>query len=218
MYRTKSLRIDVTLKPDALGRRAITLEPVFGDVIYIDTSRSTVSNYSNIWIGVDDEVMVNAAYSPVLDVKPAFFRKINIAWAQAEDNNVLSLIIGREASLRLQPPQYMALAQDLAGLAKDATLQSLMSRLVATDYDLITLDLGTARTDSLVAQNVIAFCIADASPGSTYSIKLFSTAKTAIDQSIAGKGFCLERLARASIYVTNTAQSGSYLKLLVLMW
>lgn len=125
MYRTKSLRIDVTLKPDALGRRVITLEPVFGDVVYVDTARSTVSNYSNIWVGVDDEVMVNAAYSPVLDVRPAFFRKINIAWNQAEDNKVLSLIVGREASLRLQPPQYMALAQDLIGLAKDATVSNI---------------------------------------------------------------------------------------------
>ena len=123
MKRTKSLRIDVTLKPDALGRRVITIEPVLGDVIYIDTARSTVSNYSNIWVGTDDEVMVNAAYSPVLDVRPAFFRKINIAWDKAEDGKVLSLIIGREASLRLQPPQYMALAQDLVDLAKDSTLR-----------------------------------------------------------------------------------------------
>jgi hypothetical protein len=58
--------------------------------------------------------------------------------------------------------------------------------------------------------------VVDASAGATYSIKLFSTASDPIDQSIASKGFCMERLARASIYLSNVSQSGYYLKLLVL--
>jgi hypothetical protein len=88
--------------------------------------------------------------------------------------------------------------------------------MVATSYDLLTIDLSTARTDSLVGSSVIAFCIVSASSGATYSFKLFSTSNPAISQSIASAGFCMQGLDHASIYFTNTAQSGLSVTLLVL--
>ncbi len=102
----------------------------------------------------------------------------------------------------------------LSAIATD--LQNVFQSEIANDYRLLTIDLSTARTDSLEIDNVISFCIVDVSSGATYSIKLFSTTNDPIDQSIAGKGFCVEGLAKASIYLTNSAQPGYYLKLLVL--
>ncbi len=87
--------------------------------------------------------------------------------------------------------------------------------LYANDYKLITLDLGIARTDALIVDNVTSFCVVDVSAGATYSIKLFDTTHDPIDQSIASKGFCVERLAKANLYLTNSAQTNYYLKLLV---
>jgi hypothetical protein len=91
-----------------------------------------------------------------------------------------------------------------------------ISNLIASDYDFLNIDLSTARTDQLIASSVIAFYILDASSGATYSIKLFSATKPALDQSVLPKGSGIERLAKANLYLTNTAQSGAYVKILVL--
>jgi hypothetical protein len=86
----------------------------------------------------------------------------------------------------------------------------------ANDYDLLTIDLSTARTDVLIATNVISLYVVDASANATYSIKLFSTDRPALDQSVLPVGSGIERLERANVYLSNTAQSGAYLKLLIL--
>ncbi len=119
-------------------------------------------------------------------------------------------LTGRDWSLDFMKLQNLDVA--LSSRASEAT--QLMH--FANDYNPLTIDLGIARTDELIESNVIAFCVVDATSGATYSLKLFNTTKPAIDQSIAKPGFCLERLALANLYLTNSAQTGYVLKILVL--
>ena len=211
--RTEYVTVIFHLTPDQLGNRRKAVD-VLGDVIYIDTTRTT-ADLSNVYIGVDDKDLIPCNLTTTLDIRPHFFKKIKVEWSSVNDGKTLYLIVGREASLQITPPTGVVIVAENAGLAKDSTLQS-YNKIFASDYDLLTIDLSTARTDALIAKNVISFCIVDASSGATYSIKLFDTSKPAIDQSIASKGFCLERLNMANLYITNTAQSGSYVKILVL--
>ena len=96
---------------------------------------------------------------------------------------------------------------------------SLLLGLTASDYDIISLDLSTARTDELVASNVIFLKILESTPSTAqYTLKLFSTTKKTITQDIAPPGTTIERLRRANVYVSNPAQPAGYkLDLFVLM-
>ncbi|MCC5990381.1 MAG: hypothetical protein LM558_02575 [Thermosphaera sp.] len=95
---------------------------------------------------------------------------------------------------------------------------SLLPGLTASDYDIISLDLSTARTDELVASNVIFLKVLESTPSTAqYTLKLFSTTKKAITQDIAPPGTVIERLRRASVYVSNPAQPNTRLDLFVFM-
>jgi hypothetical protein len=99
---------------------------------------------------------------------------------------------------------------------RDAILSKIdVLGMLANDYDLLTIDLSTARTDALVASHVVSMCVIDASVGATYSFKFFDVSKPSLDQSILPKGACIEKLNRANVYLTNSAQSGLFLKLLI---
>ncbi|MCC5990207.1 MAG: hypothetical protein LM558_01680 [Thermosphaera sp.] len=99
------------------------------------------------------------------------------------------------------------------------TVASLVTGLSALDYDIISLDLSTARTDELIASNVVFLKILESTPSTAqYTLKLFSTTKKTITQDIAPPGTAFERLRRASVYVSNPAQStGTKLDLFVFM-
>jgi hypothetical protein len=111
-------------------------------------------------------------------------------------------------------------SQDLAKLQNlDIALSALRDVILinyANNYDLLTIDLSTARTDVLIASNVISLYVIDASSGATYSIKLFSTDRPALDQNVLPVGTGIEKLDKASVYFSNTAQLDLYVKLLVL--
>jgi len=87
--------------------------------------------------------------------------------------------------------------------------------IIARDYDLLVLDLGVERSDELIATNVITLSIISATSGATYSIKLFSTDKPALSQDILPPSTTIERLNRANVYLSNPAQAGASLKILV---
>jgi len=97
---------------------------------------------------------------------------------------------------------------ELSGYLKNLDL---LTGLLASDYDIISLDLSVARTDVLVASNVIFLKILESTTSTAqYTLKLFDTAKKAITRDIAPPGTTIERLRRASVYVSNPAQPAGY--------
>jgi hypothetical protein len=189
---------------------------------YVSVDPSSKADLTKVYITTDTyRYPIALAYSPLY--LPS--RRLTLTWEASEIGKELIIVLSDikvfEANIQdLYSVAYLsqinskidALAKELQLLARESTQQLLH----ANDYKLITLDLSVARSDTLIIDNVISFCVVDVSAGAKYSIKLFDTAHDPLDQSIASKGFCVERLARASIYITNTAQSGYYLKLLVL--
>jgi hypothetical protein len=98
-------------------------------------------------------------------------------------------------------------------------LDLLLPGLTASDYDIISIDLSTARTDELVASNVVFLKILESTSSTAqYTLKLFSPTRKAITQDIAPPGTVIERLRRTSVYVSNPAQpAGTRLDIFVLM-
>ena len=88
--------------------------------------------------------------------------------------------------------------------------------LFARDYDYLRIDLSRSRSDELIAQDVVTLCVVDASSGVTYTIKLFDPSKPGLDQVALKPGVCIDRLWRANVYLSNSSQPGSYLRLLLL--
>jgi len=83
-------------------------------------------------------------------------------------------------------------------------------------YKVISLDLGTARSDASVATGVIAILFASHSTGSAYSIKLFSAANDAISETVFQAIGAINNIEEAEVFVTNTAQVGKTLTFVVL--
>ena len=102
------------LTPDRLGNRRKVLD-VYGDRIYIDTVRTT-ADLSRLYYGVDDKALIPASLSPVLDLSPGFFTRIKLEWDSVNDNKTLVLVIGREASLRIEPPRPVDIVADHSGV------------------------------------------------------------------------------------------------------
>jgi len=101
--RTEYLTVIFHLTPDNVGNRRKAVD-VIGDVIYIDTVRTT-ADLSNVYIGVDDKDLIPCNLTTRLDIRPHFFKKIKVEWSSVNDNKTLYLIVGREASLEITPPQ-----------------------------------------------------------------------------------------------------------------
>ena len=202
----------IKLEPvDGIRTREIRVPPGV-DRIYLLKSNADISNVS---ISVDGGDLI-----PLSDFLPAEIlpppEYIRLYWEPSEDNKEIQFLFGREYFKRAV--QYVVVMRDF-DLKPDTELMASTSRYhVANDYNLLSIDLSTARTDTLIADRVVALLVADASPGAQYSIKLFSPSKPAIDHMIAKPGFSIERLALANVYLSNPALAGESLKLLVLRW
>jgi hypothetical protein len=98
-------------------------------------------------------------------------------------------------------------------------LDLLLPGLTASDYDIISLDLSTARTDVIIASNVIFLKILESTTSTAqYTLKLFDTTKKVITQDMTPPGTTIERLRRARVYVSNPAQAtGTKLDIFVFM-
>jgi len=112
--RTEYVVIYTDLTPDKLGNRRKVID-VFGDVLYIDTVRSNV-DLSRLYIGVDDKDLIPASLTPVIDLKPSFFRLVRLEWDAVNDGKTLVLVIGREASMRIEPPRPVDIVADHSGI------------------------------------------------------------------------------------------------------
>jgi hypothetical protein len=112
--RTEYITYYTILTPDALGNRRKVAE-IWGDVVYIDTVR-TNADLSKLYIGVDDKDLLPASLTPVIDLKPSMFKFIKLEWDSVNDNKTLALVIGREASMRIEPPRPVDIIADHSGI------------------------------------------------------------------------------------------------------
>ncbi len=209
------------------SRKAFSLATKdFWDFIDVDLANTT-ADINKVYWSFD-----GAFWRRLSDVVGLYvvFRSFKLKWEDSEIGKNLVLILGREyryyrfygsvivAGASTNVPIRIATSDIAVPTDLQLITDSVANRigLHATDYKLLSIDLGVARTNALIIDNVVSFCVVDVSAGATYSIRLFDTSKDAIDQSVASKGFCMERLAKASLYLTNTAQTGYYLKLLVM--
>jgi len=202
---TEYIEVFVDLVPSFFGNTIIRRKKVdimVGDVLYIDVVRTT-ADLSKLWYGVDDSALINANLSLVLDLRPSQFREIKLEWTSENDYKTVVFIIGRKASLTIETPRATFITDERIGL-------------FATDYDLLIIDLGIYRRNELIADNVISFCIADAPVDVTYEIRLFDPSKPPLTEKELKVGTCIEKLKRAKLYLSNGAQSGAYLRILVL--
>jgi hypothetical protein len=209
--KTEYVVVYTDLVPDLLGNRRKVID-VLGDRVFIDTVRTT-ADLKGLFYGVDDKDLIPASLSASLDVSPSFFRSVKLEWTSENDYKRVVLIIGRDASVKIQPLQVVS---EINTPELIRHLKALIGYLVVSDYDYITIDLSVNRVDALIAQNVVSLCVVNASKDATYGIKLFDSNKPALDQDVLKPGLCIERLNRASVYLTNRVQPGSYLRLLVL--
>jgi len=205
----------IVLAPrDGIRRLTYPLPPGI-ECIYISPS-GTTADISKIRIIVDDgDVLDLSEFVPAEILPPP--RKITLEWDSSEDNKTIQFLFGRVYYRRAIAYTEVVRSWDVA--PKLDTISALLTGLTASDYNIISLDLSTARTDVLVAQNVTFLKVLESTTsGATYTIKLFDPSKPPITQSILPPGGVIERLRRARVYVSNPAQaSGTRLDLFIFM-
>jgi len=174
------------------------------DGIYFDYINTT-ADLTNVEVSIDYGEWYTAGLMAGAEAHGEYFYSFRMRWQPSEDFKKIVVVYTGEKKLRVITPfQTVVVVKDLVGLDK-----------LANDYDILSLDLGIARNDALIASYAVSMCVVDATSGATYSFKFFSTSKPALDQAVLGKGVCIEKLNRANIYLTNPSQSGYFLKLLV---
>jgi hypothetical protein len=169
---------------------------VYGDFLDVITTNADLSRVY-IWFNEQDT-------NPRLPLNNAIgattpFHRIILDWEDSETNKFIVFLIGREFSFRVLK-SLVHLAGDLVGLLR-----------LVRDYDIISLDLSVARSNALVADNVIYLKVLESTTsGATYSIKLFDTSKKDITQDILPPGSDVRWLNRAKVFVSNPAQPAGY--------
>jgi hypothetical protein len=208
----------ITLQPRDGSRRLVYLVPPGVDRIYISPS-GTTADISKIRIVVDDGDVLDLSEFVPADITPP--KKIVLEWDPTEDNKTIQFLFGREYYRRAITYAEIVKSWDIAPKldtlsSKLDTLTSMLP-ITASDYNIISLDLSVARTDALVASNVIFLKVLESTTSNaSYTIKLFDPSKPGITQSVLPPGGSIERLRRASVYVSNPAQpSGTKLDLFV---
>jgi hypothetical protein len=134
--------------PEAFGRKnytvvRITLDvppkiiPVRGDYLNI-VSLGTTCDLSKVYIGIN----TTEADLPLVEATPVLtpFTYITLRWESSENNKQLTLIVGGEAVFS-QYKQGVTITGDLAGLAKEITLQAIKNALKSVDRDSLNINL-----------------------------------------------------------------------------
>jgi len=85
----------------------------------------------------------------------------------------------------------------------------------ANDYEKITIDLGVARTDEIIAGNVHGFRILRRTAGAKFEIKMIDKTKTPLNQEDIPDGGGLTMFEPTDLLLTNPAQSGYTLTIIV---
>jgi hypothetical protein len=219
----------IVLAPKDGNRRIPYNVPPGVDRIYISPS-GTSADISKIRIIVDDGDVLDLSEFVPAEIAPP--KKITLEWDPSEDGKTVQFLFGREYYRRaityaevvrswdIAPKLDTILGQldvKLSSRASESTLTAVSQKLdtlaplTASDYNIISLDLGVARTDALVASNVIFLKVLESTTqGAQYTIKLFGPSKPGITQAVAPPGTVFERLRRANVYVSNPAQPAGY--------
>jgi hypothetical protein len=205
----------LTLQPRDGSRRLVYLVPPGIDRIYISPS-GTTADISKVRIVVDDGDVLDLSEFVPADIAPPP-RQLILEWDPTEDNKTIQFLFGREYYRRAISYVEITRSWDIA--PKLDIIASLLPGLTASDYNIISLDLSVARTDVLIASNVIYLKVLESTTiTATYTLKLFDPSKPGITQAIAPPGWASERLRRANVYVSNPAQpAGTKLDLFVFM-
>jgi hypothetical protein len=208
----------LVLTPRDGNRRLVYNVPPGVDRIYL-SSEGTTADISKIRIIVDDGDVLDLAEFVPAEIMPSP-KRIVLEWDPSEDNKTIQFLFGREYYKRAITYAEIVRSWDIAPKLDilSTKLDTLISMLpiTASDYNIISLDLSTARTDVLVASNVIFLKVLESTTqGAQYTLKLFSTAKPGITHVIAPPGTAFERLRMANVYVSNPAQTGARLDLFV---
>jgi hypothetical protein len=209
----------LVLTPKDGNRRLVYNVPPGIDRIYL-SSEGTTADINKVRISIDEgDYITLSEFIPVGEYRPPP-RQIILEWDPTEDNKSIQFIFGREYYKRDITYVEVIKSWDIAPkldtiLSKLDTLISMLP-ITASDYNIISLDLSVARTDALVASNVIYLKVLESTTqGARYTIKLFDPSKPGITQEIAPPGTQIERLRRANVYVSNPAQTGARLDLFI---
>jgi hypothetical protein len=206
----------ITLQPRDGNRRLAYPAPPGIDRIYL-SSEGTTADISKVRISIDGgDYITLSEFVPVGEYRPPP-RQIILEWDPTEDNKSIQFIFGREYYKRDITYVEVIKSWDIA--PKLDIIASLLPGLTASDYNIISLDLSVARTDVLIASNVIYLKVLESTTlDASYTIKLFDPSKPPMTQAIAPPGWASERLRRANVYVSNPAQPpGTKLDLFVFM-
>jgi hypothetical protein len=196
----------ITLTPRDGSRRIVYNVPPGIDRIYISPS-GTTADISKIRIIVDDGDVLDLSEFVPADITPP--KKIVLEWDPSEDGKTVQFLFGREYYRRAITYAEIVRSWDIA--PKLDSILSLLPGLTASDYNIISLDLSVARTDVLIASNVIFLKVLESTTSNaSYTIKLFDPSKPPITQSMLPPGGVIERLRRASVFVSNPAQPTGY--------
>jgi len=101
------------------------------------------------------------------------------------------------------------------GVAKESTVLVLVRTQSANDYEKLVIDLGVARTDEVIASNVHGFRILRRTAGATFELKMIDATKTPLNQDDIKDGEGLTNFEPTNLLLTNIAQSGYTLELIV---
>ena len=193
----------IVLAPRDGSRRLMYPLPPGIDRIYISPS-GTTADISKVRIIVDDgDVLDLSEFVPAEILPPP--KRITLEWDPSEDGKTIQFLFGRDYYRR--SISYVEVMRSWDVAPKLDSILSLLPGLTASDYNIISLDLSVARTNVLVASNIIFLKVLESTTSTAeYTLKLFSTAKPGITQDILPPGSMIERIRRASVYVSNPAQ------------
>jgi hypothetical protein len=202
------------LAPKDGNRRLVYPVPPGVNCVYMSLS-GTTADISKVRIVVDDGDVLDLSEFVPADIAPPP-KQIILEWDPSEDNKTIQFLFGREYYRRAITYAEIVRSWDIA--PKLDVISAMLRGLTASDYNIISLDLSVARTDVLIASNVIFLKVLESTTSTAlYTIKLFDPSKPGVSQAVAPPGIVFERLRRANVYVSNPAQTGARLDLFIFM-
>ena len=130
------------------------------------------------------------------------------------------IIVGRELGLEAQPFMSNIVKafiydkdENMINPATEETLNSFMQKKFMNKHKVLDIDLGTARTDEVIATNCSGFIILSRSANATFQIKLGANSDYLTQDDLKDHEGITE-FELSDLIITNSAQSGESVKIL----